>query len=150
MIVDIIIFFRNSESLSLTSDLVTEEASGVASDLVTDETSGVASDLVTGEVSGVASDLVTGEVSGVASDLVTGEVSGVVEGNPSVVKRVDGSICLSVTSPGLRGYIQHFLKPDMMFTGIIDWGHATPTRLAICSVVITRFECSANRFLHAL
>ena len=66
------------------------------------------------------------------------------------LKKVDGASCLSVTSPGLRGYIPHFLKPDMMFNAVKACGHAVPTRLAIWSVVITRLGCSAIRFLHTL
>jgi hypothetical protein len=93
---------------------------------------------VSGEVSGH-------EASGEASGLLTGEV-----GEDDELKRVDGASCLSVTSPGLRGYIPHFLKPDMTFTGVKVCGHAVPTRLAIWSVVITRLGCSAIRFLHAL
>ena len=44
----------------------------------------------------------TEDASGVASDLVPEDVSDV-EGDGSVVNRADGAICLSVTSPGLRG-----------------------------------------------
>ena len=92
----------------------------------------------------------SGEVSGheafdEAAGLLTGEV-----GEDDELKRADGASCLSVTCPGLRGYIPHFLMPDMMFTGVKACGHAVPTRLAIWSVVITRLGCSAIRFLHAL
>ena len=83
---------------------------------------------VSGEVSGH-------EAPGEASSLLTGEVE-----EDDKLKRVDGANCLSVTSPGLRGYIPHFLKPNMMFTGVNACSHAVPTRLAIWSVVITRLR----------
>ena len=83
-----------------------------------------------------------GEVSGL-------EASGEVEDGDEL-KIVDGASCLSVTLPGLRGYIPHFLNPDIMFTAVKACGHAIPTRLAIWSVVITRLGFSAFRFLHAL
>ena len=79
-----------------------------------------------------------------------GEVSDLAAEEGSVVKRVDGAKCLSLISPGLRGYIPHFLKPDMIFTGVNAWGHTVPIRPAICSIVMTQFGCSAIRFLHAL
>ena len=32
---------------------------------------------------------------------------------------LDGAICLSVTSPGFKGYTPHFLNPAIMFKGVI-------------------------------
>ena len=50
----------------------------------------------------------SGEVSGhEAFDETTGLLTGEV-GEDDEMKRTDGASCLSVTSPGLRGYIQHF------------------------------------------
>ena len=92
-------------------------------------------------------DEVSGEVSGRKSSgepcgLLTGEVE-----EDDALKRVDGASCLSITSPGLRGYILHFVNPYIMFKGVNACGHAVPTRLVIWSVVITRYEMFSSSLL---
>lgn len=70
--------------------------------------------------------------------------------DPSSQNAFEGTIWRSITSPGFRGYIPHFLNPAMMLTGVTDWGHASARREAITSVVITLPGLSCMYFLQAL
>ena len=51
------------------------------------------------------------------------------------IKILEGVVCLSLTSLGLRGNTPHFLKPDMMLTGVKEEGQASATNNANLSVV---------------
>ena len=55
----------------------------------------------------------SGEVPGTLEEEVSGEA-----GEGEDLNRLGGAYCRSVTSPGLRGYILCFLKPDMILRGV--------------------------------